>query len=140
MPAVKATKCEIKIILNSINNFNLNKVARTHHSDWTELNYVIKNLDDTIVGGILAGIGYWSGLEIRTLWVDEKYRGQGIGTYLLKSVEQEAIVLGAVKSILNTYDFQAKDFYQKMGYKVFGELKDFPNKHSRYYLTKNLLY
>ena len=40
---------------------------------------------------------------------------------------------------LDTFDFQAKDFYLKHGYEVFGVLDDCPKGHKRYYMKKVLV-
>lgn len=39
---------------------------------------------------------------------------------------------------LDTFDFQAKDFYIRNGYEVFGVLDDCPREHKRYYMKKNI--
>jgi len=56
----------------------------------------------------------------------------------LAQAEDEARKRGAKKAYLDTFSFQAPEFYKKYGYKVFGELKEFPPGHQRYYLTKEL--
>ena len=53
-------------------------------------------------------------------------------------MENEAKALGVKLSLLDTFDFQAKDFYLKHGYEIFGVLKDCPAGHERYYLSKGL--
>ena len=85
----------------------------------------------------MSALGYWGGLEIKNIWIHEDYRKRGIGTEFLLHSEQETKRKGAIKSILDTFDFQAKDFYLKNEYSVFGELKGFPANHNRYYLHKN---
>jgi hypothetical protein len=61
-----------------------------------------------------------------------------LGTILLNKVEEKAKQLGATLSHLDTFDFQAKDFYLKHGYEVFGVLDDCPKDHKRYYMKKVL--
>jgi len=61
-----------------------------------------------------------------------------VGTSLLQHVEAVAREKGAYISILDTFDFQAEEFYIKNGYTPFGELKDFPNGHRKIYLFKKL--
>jgi hypothetical protein len=39
---------------------------------------------------------------------------------------------------LETLSFQARGFYERYGYSVFGELDDFPPGHRKYFLKKNL--
>ncbi len=132
------TKEEIPVILNGINAYNYSKVPPTMSTMWTPLDYVVKNSNREIIGGLLSGIGYWGGLEIKILWVREDMRLQGIASKLLKTVEEVAITKGATISILDTFDFQAETFYLKNGYTIFGKLDNFPTGHHRVYLSKKL--
>ncbi|MDJ0634569.1 MAG: GNAT family N-acetyltransferase [Xenococcaceae cyanobacterium MO_188.B29] len=91
-----------------------------------------------LVGGLISYIDWGQWLYIDTIWVDTDYRGQGIGKYLIKSAEQKAINKGIKRARLYTFDFQALNFYQKLGYTVYGELEDFPEGHTIYYLKKIL--
>ncbi|NTU64122.1 MAG: GNAT family N-acetyltransferase [Chloroflexi bacterium] len=75
---------------------------------------------------------------IDLLWLKEELRGRGYGHRLLMLAEDEARQRGATHAYMDTFSFQAPDFYQRHGYQVFGELKDFPHGHQRYFLTKQL--
>lgn len=131
------TKDDIKIIVDGINHYNLDKVVALAPI-WTPLEYSIKNEDDFVIGGVLAGINYWNGLEIKIIWVDENYRSQGLGTKLLNYIEAEANQKGATIAMVDTFDFQAEDFYIKNKYEVIGEIKNFPKGHRRIYFSKIL--
>ncbi|WP_316844430.1 GNAT family N-acetyltransferase [Pedobacter psychrodurus] len=137
---VKLVPCgkeSISKIVDGINQYNLDRVAAL--SDiWTPLEYIAKNENDEEVGGILAGIGYWNGLEINILWVKDEYRKKGIGTYILKYVEDVAKAKGATVAMLDTFDFQAEEFYLKNGYVPIGEIQNFPKGHKRIYFSKRL--
>jgi len=89
-----------------------------------------------LLGGI-SGSVYWNGLEIDTLWVDENCRGQGIGQQLLEAAEDYARDNAAVVAFLKTVD--AKAFYEKMGYQVYGVLEDRPIGTVLYHLKKRLV-
>ena len=93
--------------------------------------------ENEIVGGVIAEVN-WDWLFINVMWVKEELRGQGYGKSLLMRVEQEARQRGARNSYLDTFSFQAPDFYKKHGYQVFGVLEGFPEGHQRLYLTKQL--
>jgi GNAT superfamily N-acetyltransferase len=130
-------KENIKKIVDGINEYNLSKVPAI--SDiWTRLEFIAKDENGIEIGGILAGLGYWNGLEINILWVKEEYRKKGIGTQILKHAEKIAIEKGAKISMLDTFDFQAEKFYLKNGYKPIGEMKGFPKGHRRIYFSKKL--
>lgn len=130
-------KENIKKIVSGINEYNLSRVSAITDI-WTPLEFVALDENGMEIGGILAGLGYWNGLEIKILWVDEKYRNKGIGTQILKHVEKIAKDKGAEISMLDTFDFQAEDFYLKNGYEPIGEIKDFPKGYRRVYFSKKL--
>lgn len=90
-----------------------------------------------IIGG-LTGRTYWQYLDIAFLWVDEKYRGAGCATTLVKAAEAEARARGCERVFLDTLSFQALGFYQKLGYAEFGRLSGFSGKYDRIYLYKRL--
>jgi ribosomal protein S18 acetylase RimI-like enzyme len=90
-----------------------------------------------IIGG-LTGRTYWQYLDIAFLWVDEKYRGKGYATQLMKAAEAEARARGCERVFLDTLSFQALGFYQKLGYAEFGRLSGFSGKYDRHYLHKRL--
>ena len=129
---------EITEIVDSINRFNYSKTTNRLNEVSKKINLVAKNDKNELVGGILSHVGYFKGLEIHILWVKENYRNQNIGSLLIKEAEAEAIKIGARKAILDTYSFQAKEFYLKNGYKVFGEIEDFPEGHSLFFMAKDL--
>jgi len=81
---------------------------------------------------------HWDWFYLDLMWIKEEFRGQGYGRQLLKLAEDEARALGAKRAYLDTFSFQAPDFYKKFGYEIFGELKDFPEGHQRHYFTKEL--
>jgi len=93
--------------------------------------------DGTIVGGVL-GETYFNWLYIDLLWVKEELRDRGYGRRLLTLAEEEALKRGAKNAYLDTFSFQAPDFYKQCGYEVFGDLQDFPPGHQRYFFTKQL--
>jgi GNAT superfamily N-acetyltransferase len=99
--------------------------------------YVLQKRDQEIAGGVIAET-YWEWLYIDLLWVREQLRGQGFGHLLLTAAEQEAMQLGAKHAYLDTFSFQAPEFYKQHGYEVFGELQDFPVGHTRYFFAKEL--
>lgn len=99
--------------------------------------FAVQGPDQEIVGGVLAAI-YWDWLYIDLMWIQEELRRQGYGSHLLMLVQDEAKRRGARNAYLDTFSFQAPGFYQKHGYRIFGELPDFPSGQQRYFLTKQL--
>ncbi len=74
------------------------------------------------------------------LFVNEKYRGQGLGAKILKQLENKVAKLGIKHIWTWTAGFEAPSFYKKQGYKIFTEMKDwYKSGHSRVGLLKNFL-
>lgn len=91
--------------------------------------------DEMLIGSICGSV-YWDGLEIDTLWVDDRFRRQGHGRRLVDEAEDYARSLGAVIGFLKTVE--AHDFYASLGYAVFGVLEDRPIGTRLYHMKKRL--
>jgi len=98
----------------------------------------ITDEEGNIIAGCVAYIYQWGCLYVDDLWVDERYRRQELGSNLLRTVEEIGRKRGCYLSYLDTGDFQAKPFYLKHGYTVFGTVKDNPVGHEDYMLFKRL--
>ena len=103
--------------------------------DYEPLGMVLRAPDGVIVGG-LHGATMWGWLMIDGLWVAEEQRGEGLGRRLVLGAEAAAITRGCRGAWLGTFDFQARAFYERLGYVVFAELPDFPAGHTHYHLEK----
>jgi GNAT superfamily N-acetyltransferase len=92
---------------------------------------------DGQLAGALDGHVFFDWLTVSRLWVSPDHRGRGTGAALLLEAESRAKSLGCVGSTLSTYDFQAKPFYEKHGYQVFGVLANNPIGHDRFFMSKS---
>src|SRR5215813_8224701 len=103
-------------IVNGVDNYN---IAVTGLSDWFPVNFVLRGERGDVLGGVLGQL--WGGwLQVAHLWVAEAARGAGHGTRLMQGAESYARSRGAVGAALETYSFQARSFYERLGYEVFG--------------------
>ncbi|MGX9889952.1 GNAT family N-acetyltransferase [Streptomyces sp. NPDC002276] len=97
-------------------------------------------LDDSgeLAGGAVCHT--WADwLHVTYLWVDGRHRGTGLGGRLLATAERIAVTERAcVAARLETWDFQAPEFYKKQGYQVVSVIPDYPPGITEYTLTKNL--
>ena len=93
--------------------------------------------EGSIRGG-LTGFLAWDWLSVDLLWVDAALRGQGYGSALLTQAEQLARDAGCVAVRLDTYDFQARPFYERHGYVVWGVLEGYPAGRRTFHLRKSL--
>jgi ribosomal protein S18 acetylase RimI-like enzyme len=134
----EGTNEEENLVKNGLFEYNFNEVPFTQESPFASINRVMKNSNGDILGGIISKMYCWNCLYITVLWVSENFRKEGCGTTLLKEVENIAKEKGCRLVHLDTFDFQAKDFYIKHGYEVFGILEDCPVGHVRYFMKKNL--
>lgn len=101
------------------------------------LNIYVEDEQGNLIAGMVAEtFGNW--LEIEYLYVQEDFRGQGIGSNILNRAEKEARERKCNYSFVNTYQFQAPDFYKKHGYEEVFALKEYPYTGERYYYTKAL--
>ena len=98
--------------------------------------YVEDEKGDLLAGLVAEAFGNW--LEIEYLFVEEELRGQGIGSKLLQQAENEAKNRNCRFAFVNTYQFQAPDFYLSHGYKEVLTLQDYPYTGKRYYYQKDL--
>ncbi|WP_294364077.1 GNAT family N-acetyltransferase [uncultured Clostridium sp.] len=95
-------------------------------------------IDGNYAGGILGEITFET-CYIKYLGTKNEYRGRGIGSELIYSLEEELIKLGVKKVYLTTQDYQAKNFYLKMKYEIISEIKNVPfGGTTRYIFIKNL--
>ncbi|TQJ53629.1 acetyltransferase (GNAT) family protein [Streptomyces sp. SLBN-115] len=94
-------------------------------------------------GGDLAGglVGHtWTTwLHVTYLWVDARHRGTGLGSALLAEAERIAREQrGCDRVRLETWDFQAPEFYRRRGYEVVCVIEDYPPGLTEFTLTKRL--
>jgi len=117
-----------------INSFNEEQAGAENAK---RICFVIYDAEEKIAGGVIA-LTYWDWLYIDLMWLRADLRRHGYGSRLLALAEEEARKRGAKHAYLDTFSFQAPEFYKKQGYQVFGELKEFPKGHQRYFFTKEL--
>ena len=125
-------------IIDRLVEYNLSKVPAEQDVLFDILDKKITDDNGNIIAGCVVRMYCWNVTYVDTLWVDETYRGKGLGAKLLEEVEKTAKEKGCYLIHLDTFDFQAKEFYEKQGYEVFGVLDNCPTEHCRCYLKKNL--
>ena len=98
---------------------------------------LVKDHDGAVMGGLWGHTGYeW--LFTQLLVVPERLRGRGVGSEVMRLAEHEAIARGCTGAWLDTFEFQARGFYERIGYTCFGELNDYPMGYSRFFMKKTL--
>ena len=111
--------------------------GQTGVADFKPLAVVLTDSSDDVIGGLWGRTAYgW--LFVELLFVPESLRGQGVGSDLMHRAETEAVARGCHAAWLDTFQFQSRGFYERLGYTCFGELTDYPPGFSRYFMKKTL--
>ncbi|MFE3577632.1 GNAT family N-acetyltransferase [Lysinibacillus sp. NPDC059133] len=119
---------------------NLSKLPDDVKHPVKNITFILRDEEGEILGGITGTI-FWYNLHIDYLWVDELLRGKGYGKELLNCIENIARENRCKLIQLDTFSFQAPNFYQKNGYEIVGVIEEHPNKENQqYYLKKELIY
>ena len=129
--ASPADRDELAGQLNELN------MARTGYRDYRDLCCFLRDE----VGRLVAGLdGFtWGGYaHVETVWVVENLRGRGLGRKLLEAAEAEAETRGCVTVVLASHEFQAPDFYARLGYELMGATEDTPVGYRKLHYQKRL--
>ena len=123
-----------RFVTESLASYN---IAATGHSSWYPVSFFLRSARGEWLGGLLGNI--WGGwLHVTHLWVASPERRHGNGTRLLQAAETYAIERGCLAATLETHSYEARPFYEKLGYQVFATLEDYPPGHSKFFLRKQL--
>ena len=124
-----------EFIVNGVDFYN---IGVTNLPDYFPVNFVLRGEQGDVLGGALGEL--WGGwLQITYLWVGKAARGAGHGARLVREAEAYARSRGAVGATVETHSFQARPFYERLGYEVFGTLEGYPPGHAKFFLKKPLL-
>jgi ribosomal protein S18 acetylase RimI-like enzyme len=98
---------------------------------------ILKDQNQKILGG-LSGVIFYGSLYVDSLWVDETIRGQDWGTKLMKESEKMGREHGVKFINLNTMDWEALPFYQKLGFSIEFIREGYEGNSKMFLLRKNL--
>ena len=124
----------------------LGEFINKEFSAYGEQNGVVLNYDefcfaaeeDGNILGVITGRAYYNEVHIGDLIVASSLRKGGIGSKLVRAVEDNYRGKGYDKITLTTFGFQAPEFYKKFGYEVEFVREDKEPKLSKYFLAKQL--
>lgn len=103
---------------------------------YEEVSFVYKE-NDAITGRIVGHI-HWDHLSVELFFLEENARGKGIGTKLLKEIEEVALEKQCKYAFLETMSFNAPVFYQKNGYHIMAQIENSPAEgETRYFMKKD---
>ncbi len=112
-------------------------VSATGISDGRQMAFTVRDEGDEIIAA-LSGHTWGGTCEIVTLWVDERYRNQGLGTRLLEAAETDARQHNCGQMVILTHSFQAPDFYPRFGFETCGTVDNYPMGHQSVMMRKSL--
>ncbi len=126
------SKETLAVIDRGLDDYN----AQFSPEHFEEFVAALKTPEGEVKGGVYAIV--WAGMMfVKWLWIDEAYRGSGRGRALMAVAEAEGRKRGCSAVWLDTFEFQARPFYEKLGYELFGTL-DYPAGFKRFFLQKAL--
>jgi GNAT superfamily N-acetyltransferase len=106
-------------------------------TDWSPHWIIGRDKDGVVQAGIRFVLAFeW--LFVNWLWVADAHRKHGVGSQLMAGAEAAARAQGCRGAYLDTFTFQAPKFYERLGYREFGRLNDFPPGYSRIWFSKAL--
>jgi len=102
------------------------------------LGVFMRDETDAVVGGAWGYIN-WHWLFVGLVWLSKDLRGGGYGRQMMETIESAAVERGCRYSHLDSFSFQARPFYEGLGYEVFATLDDYPEGHQRFFMKKRLV-
>ena len=117
--------------------YNLSKTKQFEKEINKPIEIIARNELNEIIGG-LYGRSLWGTLEIKTFVVKTENRNEGIGRKLIQEAEKEAKNRNCRFISLDTFSFQAPEFYEKLGFIKIGTETDFPKGFEKYYYRKEI--
>ncbi|MCL6707962.1 GNAT family N-acetyltransferase [Pseudomonas sp. R2.Fl] len=121
-----------RLIDEGLDIFNASKAGPDNGQDlWV----IARDSDDSLMGG-LKGRTFYQWLFIDWLWVSPAARSHGVGLQLLMKAETAARERQCVGAYVDTFSFQAPDFYRRNGYEEFGRIDGLPPGHACIWLKK----
>ncbi len=106
--------------------------------DGRSLAVVVSDPDTNEILGGITGRTSLGLLFIDLVFLPDELRGGGLGSRILKLAEDEGRRRGCRAAMLYTISFQAPRFYERHGWRVFGEIACDPPGTSRIFMTKTL--
>ena len=125
---------DVRLLDDRLYAFN---VQATGIADGKLLALFLRDKDGAAVGGIY-GWTWGETCYVRYLFVPAEMRKQGHGSSLMHAVEAEAKARGCVQIVLQTHDFQAPEFYRRLGFEITGRVDGYPRGHQYLTMVKRL--
>lgn len=97
-----------------------------------------RNDEGKVIGG-LTGEMFNNTVFVEYLWVDAEARTSGLGSKLISLLEEQVKPHGVTHLYLDTYSFQALDFYLRLGFEKVGQYSGYPSAGiDKHFLQKQI--
>jgi len=124
-----------QVIDQGLDEYNFGKAGPDNAEDL----WVIARDDQGVVKGGVKARTFYAWMFIDWLWVANSVRGAGVGSMLMDKAEAVARERGCIGAYVDTFSFQAPDFYQSRGYEEFGRIEGMPAGHTCIWLRMSFV-
>lgn len=129
-----APREDVETVIHGLRQFNAGFIGEP---DMQAVQIFLRDQHNAVVGGLL-GHSVYRWMFVAKLWVSETVRRRGLGSALLDAAEAEARARDCLGMYLDTFEYQARPFYEKHGFELFGTLDGYPPGYRQFYLAKRL--
>ncbi|MES2525353.1 MAG: GNAT family N-acetyltransferase [Gemmatimonadota bacterium] len=129
-----APREDVETVIRGLRQFNTSFIGEPNMQS---VQIFLRNEHGAVVGGLL-GHSVYRWMFVAKLWVSEEVRGRGLGSALIEAAETEARARDCLGLYLDTFEYQARPFYEKHGFELFGTLEGYPPGYRQFYLAKRL--
>jgi GNAT superfamily N-acetyltransferase len=130
-----ASSDDVEVVQAGLRAFNVERIGAPMEEP---VRIFLRDERGEIVGGLLGHIR-WRWLYVAKLWIGEAHRGAGHGVALMAAAESHARARQCLGAYLDTFEYQARPFYEKLGYTLFGTLEGYPPGYRQYHLAKRFV-
>jgi GNAT superfamily N-acetyltransferase len=126
-------KADEQVVFDGLRAFNVGFIGAPNER---AVDVFVRDAEGRVLGG-LVGFIKWRWLYVAKLWLPESLRGRDLGTTIMRRAEEHAWSEDCLGVFLDTFEYQALAFYEKLGYELFGTLDGFPPGYKQFYLKKD---
>lgn len=125
---------DARVVIAGLLEFNRGVIGDPNE---IEIGVFVRDAGGRVLGGLLGHVR-WRWVYVAKLWLPDELRGRGVGTRVMKAVEDYARRRECLGIYLDTFEYQALPFYAKLGYVQFGVLEGYPPGYRQFHLRKAL--
>ena len=125
---------DARVVATGLLEFNRAVIGDPHE---IQLGIFVRDTSGRVVGGLLGHLK-WKWVYVAKLWLPDELRGHGVGTRIMREIERYARSRECHGIYLDTFEYQALPFYEKLGYEQFGVLEGYPPGYRQFHLRKTI--